>query len=335
VKPKKSFPSKLGKALFWLFAFVLVCEVGLRFFGYGSYLVYRPDSRLFWVPRTGHGVTEVNHLPITISEDGFRYREKLGPKPANEFRVFTLGDSVTMGWGVGDSQTYSAVLENKLNSGCERERFRVVSAGVNAYPIGLAEERMKKVVEDGYVPNAVVLAYSFNIGRIEQVTELQGADRQSFLRRVRLKSYLRRSALYNFVIEELLRDLVYYRLRNMMMQGSWTTSKEHATVDVERYRAGLKSTLQFCAARHIPLVLLLLSSENQGPELHPYQKTMLEFAQAENVPVVDMHGIMRSQDQKAMFMDHVHPTAAGHQLIGLQLSETLQGLSSYAAVCRK
>lgn len=334
-KPKKSFLRKLGKFTLWLVAIIVIAEVGLRFFGYGSYTIYVPDQRLLWVPRPGHGVTEVNHLPINISADGFRYPEKLGPKAPGDLRIFTFGDSVTMGWGVSDQQTYSAQLEKLLRSDCTLNKVQVISAGANAYPAGLAEERIKKVVEDGYQPDMVVMAYSFNIGFVEHMPELQGAERGKFLQRVRVKSYIRRSAIYNFLIEDLLRELVYYRLRNAMMKGSWTTEKEKTSVNVDRYRAGLEATRQFCLSKHIPLVLLLLPSENQGDEMHPYQKAMLDFAAQNNVPLVNAMQTFRTKDQNGLFLDHVHPTAAGHVLLAEDLAKTIEGSPAYAASCRK
>src|SRR4029077_3709586 len=107
---RKSFSRKLGKFVLWFLAIIAVSETGLRWFGYGSYTIYVPDQRLLWVPRPGHGVTEVNHLPITISADHFRDPQTLGAKAPGDQRIFTFGDSVTMGWGVSDDQTYSAQL---------------------------------------------------------------------------------------------------------------------------------------------------------------------------------------------------------------------------------
>jgi len=326
---------KLGKAGLWLLVTCLLFELGLRPFGYGSYVIYRPDQRLLWMPRAGsHKVTETNHRPITISEQGFRYRQLLGSVHPGVYRIFAFGDSVTMGWGVGDDSTYSGVLESLLNGeGCPGPKFQVISAGVNAYPNALVVERMKTVLEDNYQPDAVILAYSFNTG-FERLPELQGAERQKFLRRVELKSIARRSAIYNFLIEDLLREIVYYRLRELLMQGSWNTAKERPDLDVSHFTRGLEEAKAAADARHVQLILLLLGSEEETTPEHPYQKAMVEFAEANHVPIVNMIDVMRSQNPKTMFMDHVHPTASGHALIAQQLASTVRGLHSYAAACQ-
>ena len=335
VAPPQGVLKRLGKAVLWLLAIFLLFEVGLRPFGYGSYVIYRPDQRLLWVPRAGsHKVTETNHQPITISEQGFRYRQLLALAHPGVYRIFAFGDSVTMGWGVGDDSTYSGALESLLNAqGCPGPKFQVISAGVNAYPNALVVERMKKVLEDNYQPDAVIMAYSFNTG-FERLPELQGAERQKFLRRVELKSIARRSAIYNFLIEDLLRGLVYYRLRELLMQGTWNTAKERPDLDVSHFTRGLEEAKAAADARNVPLILLLLGSKEETSPEHPYQKAMVEFAQANHVPLVNMIDVMRSQNQKTMFMDHVHPTASGHALIAQQLASTVRGLNSYATACQ-
>jgi lysophospholipase L1-like esterase len=334
-KPKKGgFFRSLGRGLFWFLAICLIFEVGLRFFGYGSYVIYRPDQRLLWLPIPGsHKITETNHLPITISPDGFRYPEALAPKQPGQYRIFTFGDSVTMGWGVDDNSTFSAQLEKQLNSaGCSNTRFQVIDAGVNAYSNALASERLQKVLDDNYQPDAVILTYAFNTG-FERLARLEGKDREQLLHRVQMKSIARRSALYNFVIEDLLRQAMYYRFRELLIQGSWDTAKEHQTVDVDQFTNGLKAAKQVADAHHARLILLLLGSEGETTEAHPYQKAMADFAQQNNIPIVNMISFLRDKNPKGLFEDHVHPTAVGHAMIGEQLAGVVKGLDSYAAAC--
>jgi lysophospholipase L1-like esterase len=326
---------KFAKAGLCLVVVGLFFELGLRVFGYGSYVTYQPDERLLWVPVPGsRKVTEINHLPITINPQGFRYTRSIGPAHPGVYRVFAFGDSVTMGWGVGDNSTYSSALENLLNAqDCSGTNFQVISAGVNAYPNALVVERLKKVLDDNYQPDAVVVAYSFNTG-FERLPDLQGADRQKFLHRVELKSIARRSAIYNYLIEDLLRKVVYYRFRELLMQGSWNTAKERPDVDVSHFVRGLEEAKAVTDARHVQLVLLLLGSENEIAPEHPYQKAMAVFAEANHVPIVNMIDVMRAQPQREMFQDHVHPTAAGHALIAQQLASTVRRLGSYQTVCQ-
>jgi len=326
---------KFGKNLLWFLAVCLVLEIGLRLFGYGSYVIYRPDQRLLWVPIPGaHKLTEMNHQPETISPQGFRYREVLTLEHPGIYRIFTFGDSTTMGWGVDDDSNYSAQLEKLLNTqGCSRVKFQVISAGVNAYPNALVQERMKQVLEDGYQPDAVVVAYSANTG-FEGIPDLQGEEREKFLKKVELKSVARRIALYNFLIEDLLRGVAYYRFREVLMLGTWDTARSSPDLPVSHFLAKLEQAKEAADARHVQMILLLLGSKGEAYPAHPYQQAMLDFAHANNVPLVNIVDLMKSQNQDAVFMDHVHPTVKGHAMIASQLASTVRALDSYAAACR-
>jgi hypothetical protein len=69
---------------------------------------------------------------LTINSLGFRGREVVTPKPPGSFRVVVIGDSVTMGWGVGDNETSRPSSRNC----CRRFPGRsvdVVNLGVGGY----------------------------------------------------------------------------------------------------------------------------------------------------------------------------------------------------------
>jgi lysophospholipase L1-like esterase len=325
----------LFRFIVWLVALCAFSELALRIFGYGSYIQYRPDQQLLWVPEPGRNrLTVANHKRITINDQGFRYPTDLGPKQPGQYRIFSFGDSVTMGWGVDDESHYSAILEKLLNSSsCRSAHVQVVSAGVNAYPNSLVIERLKKVLGDNYQPDLGILAYSFNTG-VEHLPLLQGVERQKFLHRVELKSIARHSATYNFLIEDLLRDVAYYRFRELLMQGTWDTARQRPDNDVSGFVSGLQEALSISRSYHVQLIFLLLSSENQTAELHPYQRAMLDFAYENSVPIVNMVDILRSQDQSVIFMDHVHPTAAGHERIAQELAQAIRGINTYEGACK-
>jgi lysophospholipase L1-like esterase len=321
----------------WFLGVCLVLELGLRLFGYGSFTQYRPDAKLLWVPEPGRTLTVENHLPITINDQGFRYPVDLVAKQKNQFRVMAFGDSTTQGWGVNDSDHYSALLQQKLNeSSCGREQFQVVSAGVNAYPNSLVEEKLKEVVDDPtFQPDVVIRAYSFNTN-FENLPKLQGEARKQFLRRVEFKSIVRRSALYNFFIEDLFRQIAYYKLRHVLMQGSLSTLEGNGDLDVDSFNASLQESLRLTQEHHAQLVLLVLAGDGlvKDSDMHPFQRAMLDFAAANHLPVVNMIEVLRHEDQKKMYMDPAHPTVAGHKIIADQLYQVIRQLPVYNDACQ-
>jgi lysophospholipase L1-like esterase len=324
---KNGFHSFL-RFLGWFALVVVALELVLRLFGYGNYVSYRPDERLLWVPVPGHNLTEANHKPITISDDGFRYKEKLGPKQDGQVRVFAFGDSVTMGWGVGDDATYSAYLEHILNSKCPQHNFQVVNAGINAYSNSLTLERMKKVIEDGYRPDIVVVGFSGNT-RMEGLVDMQGAVREKFLSRVRWKGLLRKSAIYDFVIEDLLRTLVYYRLRHMLVAGSLDLKQAGEELDVNQFTSRLNDAYQVCLRNHVQMILLVTGTSGESVPEHPFQGAMLDFGRTHGIPVVNMMEVWKSMNQDQVFVDYGHPSPSGHELIAQQLYQRINGIGGY------
>ncbi len=322
------------RGLVWFLGILLVLELGLRLFGYGNFVEYKPDAQLLWVPEPGRDRrTPINKELISINDQSYRYPTHIGPKAPSQFRIFTFGDSVTMGWGVNDQSTYSAVLEQQLNSsGCPAKQFQVIDAGVNAYPNSLVRERLKSVLESDLQPDLFVLAYSFNTG-MESMTKLQGAARQKILRGVALKSLLRHSALYDFLIEGVLRDLAYYRFRELMTQGTWNTQKSKPDDPVEEFTAGLQQTYNESLAHNVPMVLLDLGSNDQSSDMHPYQQAIIDFSKTNHVPIVNMIDNWRIVDRGPLFMDHVHPTALGHSQIGSALTQVVRSTPAVQFAC--
>ena len=326
--PRKSH--RFLRFLLWSALVIVVLEVGLRPFGYGHYVLYRPDQRMLWLPLPIHGVTEAGHKSITISPDGFRYKVKLEPKKDGQVRIFDFGDSVTMGWGVDDDSTFSADLERKLNSSCPKHQFQVVNAGVNAYPNSLVIERIKTVIDENFQPDIAVFDYSGNTA-MEGLVDKQGADREKFLSRVRWKGLVRRSAIYNFFIEDLLRYVVYYRLKHLLVAGSLDTAQAKQEADVEKFNARLADGYRYCQEHHVKMVLLVTGTNGERSLEHPFQQAMLDFGQKNNLPVVNMVDIWKTMDQSQIFQDHGHPSPLGHETIARELFSTISEMGSYCS----
>lgn len=93
----------------------------------------RHDPELGWAHIPGKMVSHIygQGRSITINADGYRGREDyVGHKPTDRFRVVCLGDSMTMGYGVDDPDTYPAQLE-QVNP-----RVQAVNMGQGGYSVG-------------------------------------------------------------------------------------------------------------------------------------------------------------------------------------------------------
>jgi hypothetical protein len=170
------------------------------------------------------------------------------------------------------------------------------------------------MLERGDQMDTAILAYSFNNG-YERLAELDADGRRRFMRRVRLKSILRRSAMYNLVIEDWLRSAVYYRVRGRLMAGSWETNKERVGDDIDVYNANLERMRTKSEEYGVRLIFLLLPSKGQRGELGEYQRAFQEFAEHHGIPLVNGIESFELLDHETLFMDHTHPNVPGHSLI--------------------
>jgi hypothetical protein len=116
-------------------------------------------------PESGFGYTlmrpgkhyEWGGIPVDINSHGLRGPEITYEKPPATFRILNLGDSVAMGWGVREEDTYGRRLESILNaSGRDSLRFQVINAGVPGWNL---ENALAYLQVEGikYQPDLVLL----------------------------------------------------------------------------------------------------------------------------------------------------------------------------------
>src|SRR4051812_44381896 len=118
-----------------LLLFVGLLELALRLMGYGNVEIYQADPLLYWRLKPNQECyTKVNHQPVHINSMGTRGAEFKAEKPPNTLRLVSLGDSRTFGWGLSEPETYSGLLEAKLQSYAGgKTNVEVINAGVNAW----------------------------------------------------------------------------------------------------------------------------------------------------------------------------------------------------------
>src|SRR5262249_55722449 len=75
---------------------------------------------------------------------GFRGPERALPKPGDVFRIAVAGDSVTMGSGVEEEETYVALVEQALNAGGP-PRYEVLNLGLIGLDISGVMARLRSV----------------------------------------------------------------------------------------------------------------------------------------------------------------------------------------------
>ena len=120
-----------GAAYLWerkqansLYAWELVASRRMDWVQYhepgAGYTLMKPGSHYAW-----------QSIPVDINSHGLRGPETSYEKPPTTFRILNLGDSVVMGWGVREENTYGRRLESLLNGESNGDlHFEVINAGV-------------------------------------------------------------------------------------------------------------------------------------------------------------------------------------------------------------
>ena len=85
-----------------------------------GYTLMKPGSHYAW-----------QNIRVDINSHGLRGPETTYEKPPGTFRILNLGDSVAMGWGVREEDTYGQQLEARLDEQSSGNRhYEVINAGV-------------------------------------------------------------------------------------------------------------------------------------------------------------------------------------------------------------
>lgn len=102
-------------------------------------------------------MTFVDEYDVTFhtNADGLRDREYEANPPSVK-RILVVGDSFVWGTGVGQSEVFAKVLEQRLNGNEASSRYEVINAGVGGYSIDQYEIWLDRL-RPKYAPDIVLL----------------------------------------------------------------------------------------------------------------------------------------------------------------------------------
>lgn len=99
------------------------------------------------------------NVEMKTNNMGFRGRDIKGKEPG-VYRIVMLGDSFTMGEGIGDDQTFSHLVEKYLND-LKFRKYEVIDLGVESYSPVLEYVELKKYIAK-LKPDMVVLNFDMS-----------------------------------------------------------------------------------------------------------------------------------------------------------------------------
>jgi hypothetical protein len=175
---------------------------------------------------------------IAINNAGVRDHEEIGPKPPGEKRIVVLGDSLVLSVQVPFEQTFTELLEQRLNASASGSaggaggRYRVINAGVQGY--GPVEELLfYRTAIRQLQPDLVLAAVFVGNDAEEAVTsepKLSGRRAAAELLRESAVTRLRRAVRRSMVLQVL-------RLRIMSATERFRDLKGPPEPPVQSYAA--------------------------------------------------------------------------------------------------
>ena len=309
----------------------LLAEVAFRVMGYGNLEVYSPDPKVYWRLKPNQDCyTKIGRKPVHINSHGTRGGEFQIPKPQKTVRILCLGDSVTFGWGLSEDETYAKILERQLQAEIKDGRkIEVINAGVNAwsYPqlsIYLREYGLR------FEPDYVVLAGANLWTQFSEDSSPEFVKK--FMWRVRLKNFLRRFALYHYIVEVQLEDFYQkHRAKFVPVDPKQDQMfKEQQKSDPDAYfREAIQRFCEIAITNGVKPVVLhtpVQTDLKNGVE-GPVVPSKREIADKLKIPFVDPSTEMKAKaDSLYLEADPVHFNAEGSEIIARELSEALLNL---------
>jgi lysophospholipase L1-like esterase len=287
-------------------------------------------------PRNVRGVLP-NGAYYRTNSLGVRGPEYDRPAPPGVFRIVTVGDSVTMGAGVEEQDTYSAQLAATLAARHPGHRFEVINAGLAGLDIVQIVGRLENVGLP-YDPNLVVYGWTMN--------DITGPTYHEFARP--RATY----ALYHAVYDRFAGSRSYL-LR--MLWPRWISFRELVAPDPASYTAELRYNYfdnreawdRFAAQldrlaeigreRGICVVVFIHTSLVRLNAFHPLRsiyERVGEAAEARGLHAIQSLSALVGRNEASLRVSYYdwHPNRAGHALLAQALADGIDALPAECGV---
>lgn len=263
---------------------------------------FEADPDLIWRPRRNHSV---------FNSQGFRGPELTAEKAAGTTRVFTVGDSNTLGWAGENGPNWPDEVSALIAR--DRTGVQVVNAGVWGYASYQGLRRFTEVL--AWQPDVVLVSFGSN----DAHWVLQ-SDKDYDSRTFRNTGPGR--AIERFRLGELL-------LSVLDRTPQATTLGPRVALD--DYRENLREMVRRGRAKNVRVVLLTRPYngaipndtwwKNRGAD---YNAATSEIAAEMDVPMVDVYSYFKHLDEH--FADESHFTAEGHRIAAAIIYDHIKGL---------
>jgi len=292
-----------------------------------GYTLIEPGSHYEW-----------QDISVDINSHGLRGPETPYEKPPATFRILNLGDSIVMGWGVREENTYGRQLESMLNEEKSGDlRFEVINAGVPGWNL---ENALAYLQAEGlkYEPDLILLGVTLT-NDIKGDSALLADNYPSLIKWLRDSTYF-----WPFLT-------IQFRWLEARAEGRERIDVINPPINPDKYFPpdpeaaqwdefwSLVSAINRVAEEQdVPVVLVIFPLEFQViDESYPTlpQELLTVRASEAGIPAVDLlpafrqaclekpGGICQFEDRYLFADVWMHPSTEGHKVIAVELKALL------------
>jgi lysophospholipase L1-like esterase len=278
-----------------------------------------------------------NRTYYRTNSRGVRGPEYARPAPPGVFRIVIAGDSITMGAGVEEEDTYAARLEAALAARHPDRRFEVINAGLAGLDIEQVVGRLEKVGLP-YAPDLVVYGWTMNDITGPDYREL---ERPRIVNNMYETIYQRHAHSRWYLLRVLWPHWVSLRELVDPSPLSYLAELRHNYFDNPaawgRFTAQLDRLAAIGQSRGICVVVLIHTALARLTAFHPMSTIYERVAEAARergmYPVQSLPRFVgRAEAAVRVHAADSHPNRLGHQLLADAL---LEGIEDLPDDCRR
>jgi lysophospholipase L1-like esterase len=311
-------------------AALLLLEISLRRFEPRSsinndlFQVLEPHPTRLWTLKDEEMLRR-SFLPGETGDGGPENPGDGGPAGTGRTVVVT-GDSTVYGHGVSAQESFAWQLGKLLGNGTT-----VWNLGVPAYTTFQSIRRLQAHLDAHPDLDLLVVANVWSDAVFDEFVDsevLRRVDSDLAQTLFAINRTLARTAVWRALLRAAGKAEPRQVLWNLRQQK---TSRGRRRVSADEYADNLGRLVRTARERDADVVFLLFGGQleivepNRTWHWQPYKTVMRQVAHRLGVPLVDMQQLFADSglDAAALFMDHVHPSAAGHRIIAEALARRL------------
>ncbi len=288
------------------------------------------------------------NVSYNINSQGLRDKEYPLEKPQNSYRILSLGDSFTEGWGVKIEDSYPKQLETLLNSHITDQRYEVINTGVAGYSTVLEYLYLKNKGLNTN-PDMVTLAFDMSdFAEEKEYSVLSYSDDSGQLLGVHAKDLTTPSqSLYMEMLNRsaerpiskgFMGNIEYLiRSNSALARKILPISKETIIVNPNFFqpdnqswdlvKKNLTAINDLLKAKNIKFLLIVFPhyDQTQNRNLEEPLATLDDFAQSQQIPILNLTTDFNSTDPKKYYLPaDLHFSKEGNTLLANKIFEYLK-----------